>query len=64
MPQHSGVRAAGERIEDLLDTLRTSTDPRAVAAAEDLVRTLVDLYGQGLAQVMRIAGEQIGRAHV
>jgi Fe-S cluster biogenesis protein NfuA/nitrite reductase/ring-hydroxylating ferredoxin subunit len=45
------VRQAGERIEELLATLR-STSGRAAAAAEELVRLLLGLYGDGLGHIM------------
>ena len=45
------VQQAGERIEELLATLR-STSGRAAAAAEELVRLLLGLYGDGLGHVM------------
>jgi len=45
------VRQAGERIEELLATLRT-TSGSAAAAAEELVRLLLGLYGDGLGHIM------------
>jgi Fe-S cluster biogenesis protein NfuA/nitrite reductase/ring-hydroxylating ferredoxin subunit len=45
------VRQAGERIEELLATLR-STSGRAADAAEELVRLLLGLYGDGLGHIM------------
>jgi Fe-S cluster biogenesis protein NfuA/nitrite reductase/ring-hydroxylating ferredoxin subunit len=45
------VRQAGERIEELLATLR-STSGRAADAAEELVRLLLALYGDGLGHIM------------
>jgi len=45
------VRQAGERIEELLARLR-SADRDAAAAAEELVRLLLGLYGDGLSHVM------------
>jgi Fe-S cluster biogenesis protein NfuA/nitrite reductase/ring-hydroxylating ferredoxin subunit len=55
MPQHKNVRAAGERVEGLIGELRSQPDPRVAEVAEELVRTLVDLYGEGLAHVMNVA---------
>ncbi len=55
MPQHKNVRATGERVEGLIGELRSQPDPRVAEVAEELVRTLVDLYGEGLAHVMRVA---------
>jgi Fe-S cluster biogenesis protein NfuA/nitrite reductase/ring-hydroxylating ferredoxin subunit len=45
------VRQAGERIEELLAILR-STSGRAADAAEELVRLLLGLYGDGLGHIM------------
>jgi len=45
------VRQAGERIEELLATLR-ATSGSAAAAAEELVRLLLGLYGDGLGHIM------------
>jgi Fe-S cluster biogenesis protein NfuA/nitrite reductase/ring-hydroxylating ferredoxin subunit len=45
------VRQAGERIEELLSRLR-SADGDAAAAAEELVRLLLGLYGDGLGHIM------------
>jgi len=57
------VRQAGERIEELLGVLR-STSGDAGAAAEDLVRLLLGLYGDGLGHIMdALAAEgEAGRA--
>jgi Fe-S cluster biogenesis protein NfuA len=48
------VRTAGERVESLLEEVRAGGDPRLAAAAEELVHTLVDLYGEALSHVVRI----------
>ncbi len=45
------VQQAGERIEELLARLR-SADGGAAAAAEELVRLLLGLYGDGLSHIM------------
>ena len=62
MPQHKDVRSAGERVESLIGELHAVPDPRVGAAAEELVRTLVDLYGEGLAHVMHIAANSANSA--
>lgn len=46
------VRTTGDRIERLLDDLRAHTDARTVAAVEELVRSVVELYGAGLARLV------------
>ncbi|MFD9389340.1 hypothetical protein ACFWBB_00940 [Streptomyces sp. NPDC060000] len=44
----------GRRVEEVLDRLAASADPAATAAAEELVRTLMDFYGSGLARVLHL----------
>jgi Fe-S cluster biogenesis protein NfuA len=51
------ARAAGERVETLLDELRANGDPKVVAIAEELVGCLVDLYGAGLERVVATVHE-------
>lgn len=61
------LRAVGDRIEGLLAELRTITDVRARETAEELVRSLLELYGGGLERMMEIVyespsgGELFGR---
>ncbi|MEV0179749.1 hypothetical protein AB0I54_10680 [Streptomyces sp. NPDC050625] len=43
---------AGRRIEDVLDRLGATGDTAAVAAAEELVRSLMEFYGAGLARIV------------
>jgi Fe-S cluster biogenesis protein NfuA len=50
------LRAVGDRIERLLDDLRTTADPRACATAEELLRLVTELYGAALARVMELVG--------
>ena len=47
---------AGERVETLLAELGSQAGPQAAATAEELVSCLVDLYGAGLAEIVRIVG--------
>lgn len=52
---------AGRRVEEVLDRLAATGDRTACAAAEELVRALLDFYGAGLARVVsqaRQAGPQ------
>jgi Fe-S cluster biogenesis protein NfuA/nitrite reductase/ring-hydroxylating ferredoxin subunit len=49
----TGVRAVGERVEQLLASLRSAGSQ---AAAEELVRLIVGLYGDGLGQIMTVLG--------
>ena len=48
------ARAAGDRIEELLDDIRASVGARAWANVEELVRALTDLYGAGLARTIDV----------
>ena len=43
---------AGRRVEEILERLSASGDREACAAAEELVRTLMDFYGAGLARML------------
>ncbi|OQR66015.1 hypothetical protein B6E66_00145 [Streptomyces maremycinicus] len=44
----------GRRVEEVLDRLAASGDPAAAEAAEELVRSLMDFYGSGLARVLHL----------
>jgi Fe-S cluster biogenesis protein NfuA len=57
MPEAYDVQAAGDRVNALLADLGRLADVAAVAKAEELVRTLVGLYGAGLDRVMEILTE-------
>ncbi len=46
------VRQVGARVEELLGTLRSSGNTAAAPAAEELVRVLLGLYGDGLGHIM------------
>ncbi|MDX6391872.1 MAG: hypothetical protein QOJ73_2935 [Streptosporangiaceae bacterium] len=46
------VRQVGARVEELLGTLRSSGNKSAAPAAEELVRILLGLYGDGLGHIM------------
>jgi Fe-S cluster biogenesis protein NfuA len=51
------AQAAGERVEALLAELGSHAGPEVAATAEELVSCLVELYGAGLAEIVRIVGE-------
>ena len=53
-PGREPVNAArtGRRIEEVLDRLAATGDPAVTAAAEDLVRALMEFYGAGLARIL------------
>src|SRR5690349_24972521 len=59
----TGVAQVGERIEDLLAALR-ARGGTAADTAEELVRLLVGMYGEGLAAIMAALAEEgeAGRA--
>ncbi|MGW0945632.1 hypothetical protein ACWD4O_24215 [Streptomyces sp. NPDC002623] len=50
----ANAEQTGRRIEEVLDRLAASGDPAAAAAAEELVRSLMDFYGSGLARVLQL----------
>ncbi|MET9887966.1 hypothetical protein ABZZ20_33520 [Streptomyces sp. NPDC006430] len=55
------AREAGRRVEEVLDRLAESGDRAACAAAEELVRVLMDFYGAGLARIVeRLGVERLG----
>jgi Fe-S cluster biogenesis protein NfuA/nitrite reductase/ring-hydroxylating ferredoxin subunit len=50
----TGVQKVGARVEELLDALKSGGFGPAASAAEELVGLLVELYGDGLAQIMNV----------
>jgi Fe-S cluster biogenesis protein NfuA len=54
----TGVQQVGTRVEELLAALRTSAGGKVAATAEELVGLLVGLYGDGLAQIVKMLREQ------
>jgi hypothetical protein len=50
----------GRRVEEVLERLSASGDPAAAAAAEELVRSLMDFYGAGLARVLHLLSSAPG----
>jgi Fe-S cluster biogenesis protein NfuA/nitrite reductase/ring-hydroxylating ferredoxin subunit len=54
----SGVQDVGARIEELLAGLRSGGHSGAAPAAEELVRLLVGLYGDGLSQIAALLAGQ------
>ena len=55
--QGNNLRAAGDRIESLLQELGTVADPRIREKAEELVRLLMELYGSALVRVLEIVDD-------
>ena len=62
MPARQDLRATGDRIEQLLDELQATADPRTCGRAEELLRLVSELYGAGLARIVELAGERGPRA--
>ena len=58
MPAPQNLRATGDRIEQLLDELQATADPRSYDRAAELLRLVSELYGAGLARVVELAREQ------
>jgi Fe-S cluster biogenesis protein NfuA len=52
------LRETGDRIERMLDALQATADPRTYELAAELLRLITELYGEGLARVVRLAGER------
>ena len=52
------LRAIGDRIEELLDELQASADPRMLDRAEEILRLVTELYGAGLARVVELVRER------
>jgi len=50
------AQVTGEKIEVLLDELRSNAGPQVAETAEELVSCLVELYGAGLAEIVTIVG--------
>jgi Fe-S cluster biogenesis protein NfuA/nitrite reductase/ring-hydroxylating ferredoxin subunit len=62
MPAEQDLRAAADHIEALLGELAALGDPRARAKAEELVRLLMRLYGEGIHRILEIVHEESGAA--
>ncbi len=56
------VEVAGRRVEEVLARLTATGDSPAAAAAEELVRVLMDFYGAGLARVVALLSTGTGEA--
>ncbi|MCX4775917.1 hypothetical protein [Streptomyces sp. NBC_01264] len=51
------AREAGRRVDEVLDRLAATGDRAACAAAEELVRGLMQFYGAGLARITERLGD-------
>ncbi|MFD6879319.1 MULTISPECIES: hypothetical protein [unclassified Streptomyces] len=56
MSAPTDARQAGQRVDEVLDRIAGSGDREACAAAEELVRVLMDFYGAGLARIVERLG--------
>ncbi|MER6997237.1 hypothetical protein [Streptomyces sp. NPDC000410] len=50
----ASAQETGRRVEEVLDRLTATSDPAAAAAAEELVRVLMDFYGAGLHRIVTL----------
>jgi Fe-S cluster biogenesis protein NfuA len=50
------LNAVGERIEQILGELEQLPDPKVREKTEDLVHTLLEFYGAGLARIVELVG--------
>jgi Fe-S cluster biogenesis protein NfuA len=57
MPEPQNLRATGERIEQALEELHSTADPRTINLAEELLRLVSELYGAGFARAVVLARE-------
>ncbi|MGO9061983.1 MAG: NifU family protein [Candidatus Binataceae bacterium] len=58
MPDRGSLSQVGERIESLLQEVRSMTSPPAWKRVDELIRLILELYGSGLSRVMEIAAAQ------
>jgi Fe-S cluster biogenesis protein NfuA len=52
------LRAAGDRIEQLLEELRESVEPRSFERCQEMLGLVTDLYGAGLERILEIVSSQ------
>ncbi|MGH9276857.1 MAG: NifU family protein [Acidimicrobiales bacterium] len=57
----SNIRAVGDRIEQLVGELRSGLDPVMWHRVEEVLALVTDLYGAGLAAVVRTGGPSLTR---
>ena len=57
MREPQNLRAAGDRIEQALDELHATADPRTINLAEEILRLVTELYGAGFARAIELAQE-------
>jgi hypothetical protein len=59
-PTAPSAEATAARVEELLERLSSSGDPATAAAAEELVRALMDFYAVGLARIVSLLSGRSG----
>jgi len=52
------LRATGDRIEELLNGLEHSLEPRDWEHVQDVITLVTELYGGGLARILKLAGSE------
>jgi len=57
MLEPQNLRVAGDRIEQALDELHATADPRTINLAEEILRLVTELYGAGFARALELARE-------
>src|SRR5580704_5787303 len=55
MPELQNLRATGDRIEQALEELHATADPRTINLAEEILRLVSELYGAGFARAVELA---------
>lgn len=57
MPERGNLGEIGERIERLLEEIRSMAAPPAWQRVDELIRLILELYGSGLGRIVEIAAE-------
>ena len=57
MPQTTNLHDQSRRIEDLIQRLESSADPALLAAAQELVQTVMDLHSGALDRMLEIVAD-------
>lgn len=57
MPDRGNLGQIGERIERLLEEVRSMANPATWQRVDELIRLILQLYGSGLEQVLEIAAD-------
>jgi Fe-S cluster biogenesis protein NfuA len=54
MPEPKHLRAIGDRIEQALEELSSTADPRIINLTEEILRLVSELYGAGFARAVEL----------